>query len=223
MEFLSLVAVVIAAVLGFAWMGEGGAVVFALVGLWGSLGVARPWRLGRHAVGLLIAAATLFPGILWLIGAVRPDFAQAVLDTFPNAFERVLGLTMAEDRAQLALAQAGRLDQAAVIRLGVGACWLCALPAAAAIVLWSDMRLSERLLGGRDPTGVLVSGIVLLTVLSVFLTAGFGFGAGRRSLTFGTGALLYPGAFWLWLYTVAGLRDWVSWRFPGNAPGASKL
>ena len=83
-ELLSLVALVVAAMLGFAWMGEGGAVVFALLGLWGCHGAARPWRLGRHGIGLLTVLATLFPAALWLIGALRPDFAQAVLDAFPQ-------------------------------------------------------------------------------------------------------------------------------------------
>jgi hypothetical protein len=207
----------VAAVLGFAWMGEGGAVVFALVGLWGSQGVARPWRLGRHAVGLLTVAATLFPCILWLIGAVRPDFAQAVLDVFPHAFERVLGLTMADGRAQLALAQAGRLDHMAVIRLGVGACWLCTLPAAAAIVLWSDVRPSARRWARDgacfDPMVLLFGGVCGLVAMSLIVLSGFGFGPGRRSLAFGLGALLYPAAFWVWLVAIATLRAWVNWWF----------
>ena len=221
MEFLSLVAVMIAAVLGFAWMGEGGAVVFALIGLWGSHGVARPWRLGRHAVGLLIVAATLFPCILWLIGAVRPDFAQAVLDAFPHAFERVLGLTLADGRAQLALAQAGRLDHMAVIRLGIGLCWLCALPAAAAIVLWSDMRPSARQWAGDgayfDPMVLLFTGFGGLVAMSVVVLSGFGFGPGRHSLAFGLGALFYPGAFLMWLTAIAMLRAWANWWFRPTA------
>jgi hypothetical protein len=57
---------------------------------------------------LLTVAATLFPCILWLIGAVRPDFAQAVLDVFPHAFERVLGLTAAQ---QLRDAMRGVVDK----------------------------------------------------------------------------------------------------------------
>lgn len=216
-----MIALVVAAVLGFAWMGEGGAVVFALLGLWGSQGAARPWRLGGHSVVLLTAVATLFPVMLWLIGSMRPDFAQAVLDAFPQAFERALGLTMADGRADATLAQAGQGDRLAPIRLGVGACWLCALPTAAAIVLWADMRPPQRFLGDcSDPRRLLFSGAFVLIALSVFLFAGFGFGPGRHSLAFGLGVLLYPGALWLWLASVAVLRACSNWWFaPSRSPG----
>lgn len=220
-----MVAIAVAAVLGFAWMGEGGAVIFALFGLWGNFGAARPWRLGRPAVGLLTVTATTFPAVLWLIGDLRPDFAQAVLDAFPHAFERVLGLTMADSRAQRALAQVGRLDQMAVIRLGVGVCWLCALPAAAAIVLWSDMRPKEQQWARDgayfDPMVLLFAGFGGLVAMSLIVLSGFGFGPGRRSLVFGLGTLFYPAAFWVWLVAIAALRAWANWWFrPAAAPPA---
>lgn len=213
-ELLSLVALVVAAMLGFAWMGEGGAVVFALLGLWGCHGAARPWRLGRHGIGLLTVLATLFPAALWLIGALRPDFAQAVLDAFPQMFERALGLTMADGRAAQTLARAGHPEGLAAIRLGVGACWLCALPTAAAIVLWSDVRPSARR-WARD--GV----VAVLLLVSALLTSGIGFGPGGGSLALGGGILLYPALFGVWLCALAILRAWAGrWLRPVAAPPA---
>lgn len=212
-----MAAIVLAAVIGYVWMSEGGAAAFALAGLWGSYGAARPWSMGRPALAVLLLAATLPPGLLWLAGALRPDFAAAVYNPLAPCLDRVLGFTMADGRAYAVLAAHERLEQWPAIRLGVGSCWMCALPAGGAILLWfrdqSTESNWEREGVTADPMVTLLVGLGLFTLSSMLLMVGAGFGPGGRSLSYGFGALMYPLIFLVWLGSLAALRLWANWWF----------
>lgn len=216
-----MAAILLAAVIGYVWMGEGGAATFALAGLWGSFGAARPWTIGRAALAVLLAAATLPPALLWLAGTLRPDFAAAVYAPLAPWLDRILGFTMADGRAYAVLASHDRLEQWPAIRLGVGCCWMCALPVGGAILLWfrddSTASIWER--GGvpADPLVTLLVGLGLFTLSSTLLMVGAGFGPGGRSLSFGFGALMYPLIFLVWLGSLAALRLWANWWFGRRA------
>lgn len=222
-----MAALALAALLGYAWMGEGGAAAFVLAGLWGNYGSARPWAMGRGHVGALIAAVTLAPAALWALVLLRPVLAIELDGALAGTVERMLDYTMADGRAYHVLAEHGRMDQFAALRLGVAACWLSALPAAAAIVLWYGVKPVEKWWhrdGERfDPMTLLFGGMAMLVLSTALLMSGFGFGPGRGSFALGPGMLFYPGLFAVWLGSIAGLRSWANWWFAPRAPGRAPI
>ena len=223
---MSLVAIFLSAILGYVWMGEGGAIAFALGGLWGTYGAARPWRMGRSGAGLVMAWATLTPTLLWTVGTLRPDFSAHLLLFLGPVLDRVLDFTLADNRAYGVLSSHGLLNRMPTIRVGVGVSWLCALPAAAAIALWYDGRPAIRWRGGGrhgDPMAVLFVGLTLLAVSATLLVGGFGFGDGRRSLSFGFGMVLYPLLVLVWLCGVVSVRAWANWWFATHQPGRAPI
>lgn len=190
-------------------MGEGGAAAFALAGLWGSHAAPRQWRLGRASLLLMMAAMMVAPGTLWAAGLYRPDFADALYGGLQPIFDHLLDFTRADEVARDVLAEDGDLHCWPAMRLGVAMCWLCALPSAAAVLLWFDDIPShwtprpERM--ERLKVLALMSG--LLAATTTLVTAS----PGRHLLTPVFGAVAYPGLFCLWLLAIAGLRAWMHW------------
>lgn len=216
-----MAALFLAALLGYAWMGEGGAAAFALAGLWGNYGAARPWSMGRGYFSVLVVAATLSPALLWLLALLRPGLAETLFISLEPWTERVLSYTLADGRGYYVLADHGRLSQLPALRLGIAACWLCALPAAAAIVLWYGDKPVEKRWdrdGERsDPMVLLFSGLGLFVLSTALLMGGAGFGPGRGSLALGFGVVMYPMMFCVWLASIAAVRAWANWWFsPGR-------
>ncbi|MGE5515014.1 MAG: hypothetical protein ACM31D_04250 [Bacteroidota bacterium] len=218
-----MAALVLAALLGYAWMGEGGAAAFALAGLWGSYGAARKWTMGRGMLVVVAALATLVPALLWGAALLRPELADTLCAALEPSIERMLAYTLADGRAYYVLLEQGRLSQFPALRLGIAACWLCALPAAAAIVLWyGEVAVEKHWYRDRersDPMVLLFGGLGTGTLSTVLLMGGVGFGPGTSSLALGLGALMYPLVFLVWLCSIAALRAWANWWFVAHAPG----
>src|SRR5512145_1019542 len=117
-EFLSSMALLAAVLLGFCWMGEGGAVALALIGLWGSYGAARPWRMSWLGLVLVLAATTVPPALLWKIGTLRPEVAEALYLPLAPWIDRLLEFTRADEAAYEYVAARDRLSEMTGIRLG---------------------------------------------------------------------------------------------------------
>ncbi|MCR6631216.1 MAG: hypothetical protein NVV74_14860 [Magnetospirillum sp.] len=216
-----MVAIAIAAFLGYVWLGMAGAGLFAALGLWSHW---RRWRgLDRRALAAILAAACLLPSVLWVIGYLRPGFAVAAFDAVAPAARRVLSLTAADGKALARLTQQGLAHRFPAVRLGIAAAWLCALPTAAAIVLWWRQVPEEKRWGrdGRyfDPMVLLFLGAAIFALSTVILVSGFGFGASTRNLSDGGGVIYQPIFFAWWLMGVGVLRSWANWWFAPDAPG----
>lgn len=209
-------AIFIAALTGYVWMGEGGAAAFALAGLWGCYAAPRPWDMGRAGLLLLLAGTMVLPGTLWSAGMYRPDFAEAIYGVLEPSLARLLDLTLADEVAHGLLVAKADLHCWPAIRLGVAMSWLCALPAAAAIVLWfNDIPSnwpSPALRAARLRVLLTMGGIFALASVLLVLPV-------RGGMTPVFGAVAYPALSCLWLLSIAGLRAWVRWAGAPLAAG----
>lgn len=210
-------AVFIAALTGYAWMGEGGATAFALAGLWGCYASPRPWGIGRAGLLLLLAGMMVVPGSLWAAGLYRPDFADAIYGALEPCLARLLEFTLADELAHAALAATGDMHFWPAMRLGVAMCWLCALPMAAALVLWFNDAPSR---GSSPSCRAEHVKMLLMTGGTLLLTSALVTFPTRRGMTPVFGAVAYPGLFCLWLLSIAGLRTWVRWSTASAAEQA---
>lgn len=215
-----MVPIILAAGLGYLWLGNPGALIVCCVGLWGRYGPASPWSFGGTAWTCVVVFGTpLFVVLLWTVASFLPDFAETLFSAMQPWAGRALDFTHGDEDAYRHFAARGRLAELPVIRMGIALCWLTAMPVAAAIMLWHRDLPEEEL--RKRSFAEEKSGVAIL-IWAFFVVHVWVYGSEHyyKSLI-NFGPFGYPVVSMLWIVCVAGLRRWMNWLFPSWRPTQS--